>query len=187
MTTDDQVWYTLYTKPLKEQQVESLLRAQGFETYLPLIRVRPTNPRARKVKAFFPRYLFARVNPAQTGPSDLNWTPGLVHVVCFGGAPAVLTDGAIARIRARLAELEEESRLYPDGFRPGDRVRVVDGPFADLEAVFDRRLSPAGRCRVLLSFLGRQVACEVEAGQIERVKRQASNVGRQTSGVKRQT
>jgi len=165
------VWYTLYTKPLKEQQVESLLRARGFETYLPLVRVRPVNPRARQIKAFFPRYLFARVDPARTGPSALNWTPGLVRVVSFGGEPAVMPDGAIQRIRARLAELEREGWPDPDGFRPGERVRVVEGPFAELEAVFDRRLSPGGRCRVLLSFLGRQVGCEVEAGQIERVKR----------------
>lgn len=168
-TNSQQVWYTLYTKPLKEMQVESLLQARDVETYLPLVRVRPTNPRAHKIKAFFPRYLFARVDPAQTGPSALNWTPGLVRVVGFGGEPAVMPDAAIVRIRGRLAELEEGGWLDPEGFRPGERVRVVEGPFAELEAVFDRRLSPGGRCRVLLSFLGRQVGCEVDTGQIERV------------------
>ncbi|MBU0492703.1 MAG: hypothetical protein KKA73_13895 [Chloroflexi bacterium] len=165
------IWYTLYTKPLKEMQVESLLQARGVATYLPLIRVRPTNPRARKVRAFFPRYLFAQVDPARTGPGDLNWTPGLVRVVGFGSEPAAMPDAAIRRIQARLAELEAAGWLDPNGFRPGDRVRVVEGPFADLDAVFDRRLSPTGRCRVLLSFLGQQVGCEVEAGQIQPVKR----------------
>jgi transcription antitermination factor NusG len=42
-------------------------------------------------------------------------------------------------------------------------------PFQGLEAVFAETLSASGRVRVLLNFLGRQTACEVEIDALEKI------------------
>ena len=42
------IWYALHSKPRKEAALERQARAEGFEVYLPLLRVKPVNPRSRK-------------------------------------------------------------------------------------------------------------------------------------------
>jgi hypothetical protein len=39
-------------------------------------------------------------------------------------------------------------------FKPGDTVRIIDGPFKDMLAIFDEASTPARRVQVLLNFLG---------------------------------
>jgi len=53
--------------------------------------------------------------------------------------------------------------------QPGDRVRVMAGPFAGYEAIFDTRLNGGERARVLLRFIANlQASLEVPAAQLER-------------------
>ena len=45
----------------------------------------------------------------------------------------------------------------------GDRVTIQRGPFRWVEAVFDRRLTATGRVRILLDFVHRTVAVDLDA------------------------
>ena len=158
-------WYTLYTKPHKERQVSSFLESKGFETYLPLIRVRKRGQ--EKSVPFFSCYLFISADPSN-GLSSLRWTPGLRRVVCFGDQPAVVDDDVVSLLRQRLAKMQE-SGYQAYRFKPGDRVVMTSGPLRDLEAVFERGLSSGQRARILLDFLGRGTRCEVEIDRLEKV------------------
>lgn len=161
-------WYVLYTKPRMERHVGNLLQSKGIETYVPTMKVtrrhRPTVDRA-----FFPRYMFARVDLAAIGLSAIRWTPGLTSIVNFGAGPAAVPDEVVALIKARLAEIEEHG--YGSPFCSGDRVRITEGPFKDFEAVFERPLSGADRARVLIDLLGRLTACEIELNRLEKATR----------------
>jgi len=159
-------WYTLYTKPHKEQQVSSFLESKGFETYLPLIQVRKRG--REKSVPFFSCYLFVRVGPSN-GLSSLRWTPGLRRIVSFGDQPALVDERVISFIKQRLAEIEE-SGCAAHPFKPGDRVVVTSGPLRDFKAVFDRSLSSRDRARVLVDFLGRWTPCEVEIDSLEKAR-----------------
>jgi transcriptional antiterminator RfaH len=160
-------WYVLFTEPHKEHLVQGLLCQRGLETYLPLSRAARRRRGRRAYLPFFPRYLFVRADLAVVGRSALQWLPGVTHLVCFGGEPAVVPDAAIALLRERLEAVREDSL---GGLKPGDRVRFRSGPLMGLEAVFQKGLSPSGRVRVLLDFLGRQRACEVDLDCLEPVR-----------------
>lgn len=160
-------WYALFTKPRKEHQVGDELAQKGIEAYVPSIRV-PHRRHGWVKRAFFPRYIFARVDFEAVGISQVRWTPGLTTIVNFEGRPAWVPDEVVERLKERLGELEEEG--YAAQFRPGDRVRITAGPFQDFEAVFDRRLSSADRVQVLLQVLGRASRYEVEATRLAPVK-----------------
>lgn len=172
-------WYALYTKPRMEQHVGNLLKSKGIETYVPTMRVtrqrRPTVERA-----FFPRYMFARLDLEAIGLSAIKWTPGLTSIVSFNDGPAVVPDEVVALIKARVSEIEKHG--YGSTFRSGDRVRITEGPFKDLEAIFDRPLSAADRVRILVEVLGRLTACEIEAGYLEKVISPKSGVARRKKG-----
>jgi len=161
-------WYVLHSKPHKEQQVNAYLRTQGFETFYPTLRVQPINPRASKIRPYFPRYLFVRADLDEVGISALQWVPGAIGLVEFDGYVAPVPDSVVHELKRRVAAIEAAGGLTFDGLQPGDPVRITHGPFAGYEAIFDMRLSGSERVQVLLQMLGRLVKVQVNAGAIEK-------------------
>jgi len=159
-------WYTLYTKPHKEQQVSSFLEGKGFETYLPTVKIRKNGN--YKVVPFFSCYLFVRVDPSN-GLSCVRWTPGLRRVVSFGDQPALVDEDVVSFLRQRLAGMEE---LGYEAYwlKPGDRVVMTSGPLRDLEGIFDDRLSSRDRAKILVDFLGRWTPCQVDINCLKKAR-----------------
>ncbi len=161
-------WYTLYTKPFKEFQVAEILKGRGIEVFLPTIRVWKPRLRREKEEPFFPRYLFARFDVEVLGPGIILWTPGLKRVVGFDGHWTVVPDEVIEYIKVRVQEVREKGF---SGIMPGERVRIVAGPFKGLEAIFEVPLPASQRVRVLLEFLGTLRRCELPATWIEKIEK----------------
>ncbi|MBK8985780.1 MAG: transcription/translation regulatory transformer protein RfaH [Chloroflexi bacterium] len=149
-------WYALRVKPHKEQFVCQQLQAQSVQFYYPSVRVKPVNPRSATVRPFFPGYLFVQLDIEQEGVDAYRWLPGVHGLVMFGGVPAVVHESLIAEIRGRLQKIEAVGGLTAETFQPGDRVRIVSGPLAGYEAIFDARLPGKERVQVLLAFLSAQ-------------------------------
>ena len=164
-------WYALRSKPQKEDVVWRQLQSKGVEVFYPRLRVNPVNPRARKVKAYFPGYMFVQVNLEESGLSAFQWMPHAIGFVTFGGEPSTVPEHLIHAIRNKVKAISEAGGINLDGLKPGDMVRVQDGPFAGYDAIFNERLPGTERVRVLLEFLNRrQVPVELDAGQIERLR-----------------
>jgi len=161
-------WYVIHSKPRKENQVNAYLRAQGLETFYPTLHVQPVNPRASRIRPYFPRYLFVHADLDAVGVSVLQWVPGAIGLVSFGGQPVPVPAHAVHELKRRVAEIRAAGGLVLDGLQPGDAVRITQGPFAGYEAIFDARLSGAERVQVLLTMLGRLVKVQVNAGAIEK-------------------
>jgi transcriptional antiterminator RfaH len=164
VVTSGKRWYALYTKPHKEYLVQSLLRNQGVEVYLPEIAVAVRRRDRREKKPFFPHYLFARLDLEGRQVAKAQWTPGLRRIVSAGGRPVVVPDEAVAHIRQRLAKMVETEPKGP--FKRGDVIRVLRGPLEGLDVVFDRTLSPDGRVRVFLELVSRLVAAELDVADL---------------------
>jgi len=165
------LWYAVQTKPRAEHQAKEALLHNGVAVYLPLVKVARVNPRARPVVPLFPGYLFAQADLGQVGQSAINWVPGVVRLVSFGGEPVAVPEAAIEHIKRRSAELEKSGEFGLGPFRRGDAVRITNGPLKDLDAVFDQPLSAKGRVRVLIEFLGRLTATEVNLDSLEKLDR----------------
>ena len=159
-TASDRHWLALYTKPHKEYLVRDQLSRQGVDIYLPEVRVAVRRRGRRETKPFFQHYLFARLDPNDALVVKLRWTPGLRRIVSAGGEPVPVPDEVVAALRQRLTDMGEIEPEQP--FKPGDVVRIVQGPFEGLEAVFDQRLSPRGRVRVFLELMSRWVAADLD-------------------------
>jgi transcriptional antiterminator RfaH len=162
-------WYVLRTKPHQEALVWQQLLARGFEGFYPFFKIEPVNPRSRRTRPYFPGYLFVRVDLDKVGLSTFQWMPHAVGLVCFGGFPASVPEEIVAGIRHRLSEVEQAGGELFYRLKAGDRVTILDGPFAGYEAIFDTRLSGGDRVRVLLQLLNeRCLPVQVRAAQIER-------------------
>ncbi len=164
-----QHWYAVHTKPHKECQVQAVLAARGIQVYLPLVPA----PHLRNPKAqnpYFPNYLFACTDLDVTGWWSLHYVPGARGLVMFGGTPASVDENFIQALRARLAET---NLVYAHGdtLQAGDRVVITTGPLADMEAIFDHRLSPTGRVRVLIDLLARHTPVELDVSSLRKIDR----------------
>ena len=166
-------WYTVQTKPRAEHQVRAAFAGKGLTVYLPLVKVERVNPRARPVVPLFPNYLFVHVDLDAVGQSAINWAPGVVRLVSFGSDPVAVPEAVIEHVKRRLAEVEKSGELGLGLFRQGDHVRITTGPFRDLDAVFDQKLTAKGRARVLVEFLGRLTATEIDLDALEKLDQRA--------------
>jgi len=162
-----QAWYVFHSHPHKEDFLWRELLSRGIEVFYPRIRVSPVNPRAKKVRPYFPGYLFICINVNEVGLSVLQWIPHSSGLVSFGGEPAVVPESLIQAIRLRVDEIEKAGGEAFDSLRRGDSVLIQDGPFEGYEAIFDVRVPGSERVRVLLKMLNdRNLPIEMDARQI---------------------
>jgi len=167
------------SKPNKEDFLARQFEVQGLRVYYPRIRVRAVNPRARKVRPYFPGYLFVQADLEQMCRSTLQWLPGAAGLVSFGGEPASVPESLIQAIRRRVDEVNVSDAELLKGLSQGQLVTIQAGPFAGHEAIFDARLSGDERVRVLLKLINKQqLPLELPAGQIQARKMTESSPGR---------
>ena len=112
----------------------------------------------------FPCYVFIR--------EGLDWqlqiltTPGVLHIVAYGGFPAIVPQAQIDAVRRIIeSRLLVESHPY---MQCGDRVRVKSGPLFGLEGILTRQKG-VSRLVVSLGMLGRSAAVEIDSLNVERI------------------
>jgi len=160
-------WYAIQTKPNKERAVQAALDQAGFEIYCPRVRraLRQGDQRSWRDAALFPGYLFARFDFARDYPR-LRWQPGLVRVVMSGATALAVSEETLASVRQM--ETEGSRHMFrPVRWKPGTRVRVVQGPFTGFEGRVSITLRGGDRVRILLELFRRQAALECEPGLLQ--------------------
>jgi len=160
-------WFAVYTQPQKERLAAQELRNQGFDVYLPQYqKLRRHAGKAEIVAApLFPRYLFAGIDTDTQRWRSVNGTRGVVGLVMIGEAPIPVPEPVISEIRLR-----EDSKGYiqlnAPAFRRGQPLRIVEGPMADTEALFEEAVD-GDRAILLVSLLGRMVRTRMPLRQVE--------------------
>ena len=149
-------WYVVYTQAQKEFVSRQNLVNQGFEVYLP--RYRKRRRHARRVDSIlaplFPRYLFVRMDPARQRWRAINGTIGINCLLTEGQIPVPIADDIIDGIKAR--EDNGLVKVEPPAFVKGQKVQVTDGPFAEVQGLFDC-IDDDRRVVLLLNCMGRFV------------------------------
>lgn len=165
-------WYAIRSKPRKEDIVWQQLRSREFEVFYPRVRVHPVNPRAKKIKPYFPGYMFVKVDLDEVGLSTFQWMPHTLGLVSFGGEPAYVPEELLTAIRKRIDEINAAGGELFDDLKQGDPVLIQSGPFKGYEAMFDTRLPGTERVRVLIKFLSdRKVRIELDASNIKQSRK----------------
>jgi len=68
-----------------------------------------------------------------------------------------------------LKQMAAETPRVKVGFRKGQSVRVVDGPFIDFVGIVDVINTEKGKLKVLLSIFGQETPVELDFLQIEKL------------------
>lgn len=166
-TAAHEAWYLIYTKPRMEEKAWWNLDQQRYRCFLPFIRTR-RRLRGRYqtlTEPMFPRYLFIRLAAGTEDWSPIRSTLGVTRMVRFGTWPAKVPDDLIRLIAERTRD--GFCDLSPDPLQPGERVRVLEGPFAQYEGIF-RASRGEERAMILLDVAGQHTTLHVSHHQIER-------------------
>lgn len=162
-------WFAAQLKPNGLTEAERNLARQGFEFFCPSqIETRRRRGRLADVRRpLFPGYLFIRFVPEAGHWRRINSTRGLTRLVQTDPRrPTPLPDALIEGIRARC---DEDGMLGPDrGLAPGDRIRVIAGPFADVVGRIER-MSEDDRIRVMLEFMTTEVRTRISADAVQKL------------------
>lgn len=166
-------WYALRAKPRRETAAAGLLERAGVEVYVPQVKVQKRRYTPPTVEPLFPGYLFGRLDSTAGEIRLARYTPGILHVLGYGEEPWPVPDALIDTLQARLAA--RNGQLVGPDYKPGERVLITRGPFHDVEAVFDCRLSASGRVRVLINLVERLCRAEVHVSDLRRASKAASS------------
>ena len=91
-------WYALRSKPRKEEVVWRQVKNQNIEVFFPRLKVQPVNPRSRKLRPYFPGYMFVQVDLDELGLSVFKWMPHTLGLVSIGDEPAIVPEHLIHAI-----------------------------------------------------------------------------------------
>jgi transcriptional antiterminator RfaH len=159
-------WYLAHTLPNKEATVVMRLAAQGFRNFLPR-RVKTVRHarRMREVNApVFPRYIFVALDLDRDPWRSVNGTIGVSSLFMAQDRPLAVPAGVVETL---IMSADRAGRLrFAQDFRKGQKVRLVNGPFAEALGVLDR-LDNKGRIEVLLDIMGKGVRVTLREDWVE--------------------
>lgn len=160
-------WYVVQSHPNAERRAALHLERQGFLTYLPRYLKRRRHARRLEIvpAPLFPRYLFVGIDLEVQRWRSVFSTVGVSRLVCNGDRPTAVPDQVIEGLRVRedadgFVRLDERPR-----FRPGDKIRFLDGTFADCLGLYVG-MRDHDRVAILLDLLGRKVRVTVDVGSV---------------------
>lgn len=145
-------WFAATIQPGRSELAELHLARQGFKAFVPRreTMVRSGRRMVPKVAPFFPGYLFVAFDLDRTRWRAVNGTCGVRSLIMQGERPVPVPAGLVEGLMVMTG---------PDGLldtsgalAPGDQVRLLAGPFADLIGRLDR-VDAGRRCRVLIEIM----------------------------------
>lgn len=93
--------------------------------------------------------------------SRLRLTPGVINLV-GSQQPTPVAEAVVQQLREKVCAVNDAGGLPRHKFQVGDNVIFKAGPFQGLDGIFAGPLTPSQRVQVLLHFLGREQAVEVD-------------------------
>jgi len=125
-------WYLLQTKFRQERKASQELEQQNIKVFLPLYRSEKIikGVRVKKEEPLFSRYLFIELDIKNTNWTSIRSTRGVSKFVEFGNGASIVDPLIIESLRNIESQPEEHCLTR------GEKVRVVNGAFKGLEAIY---------------------------------------------------
>jgi transcription elongation factor/antiterminator RfaH len=162
----ERLWYVVHTKSRHENVVNDGLLKKSMEVFLPKVTVR-SKRRDRKLMIrvpLFPGYLFVKTDLQPHSHLEIVKTFGAVRLIGTKQGPVPVSADTIESLKIMVSSDQPITTGYR--LKKGDRVMVVDGPFAGVIGTFVRY---RGKERVIVNVeaLGQFAGVEVDEEDIE--------------------
>ena len=177
MADNDKKWYVIHTYSGHEERVKKNLEQRvkfmdsGNEIMQVVIptedEIEVRGGRRRTVtRKILPGYVLVEMKMNESSWGVVRNTPGVTGFVGSGNTPTPLEEKEVGEI---LKQMSAEAPKVKVGFRKGQSVRVIDGPFIDFIGVVDEINMEKGKVKVLLSLFGQETPVELDFLQIDKL------------------
>jgi len=174
---DGRAWYVIHSysgyenkvKTNLEQRIESMgMQDQIFQVIIPTEEEIEIHDGKRRTveRRVFPGYLLVHMIMDNDSWYVVRNTPGVTGFAGMGNDPTPLRDDEVEAIMRRI---ESQAPRVIVTFQPGERVRIIDGPFTDFVGTVADIYMDKNRVRVMVSFFGRETPVELDFLQVEKV------------------
>lgn len=173
---DDRQWYVIhcysgYEQKVKQnldQRIETMqMQDKIFQVVIPTEEeIEVKNGKRRTVeRRVFPGYILVQMLMDDDSWYVVRNTPGVTGFVGMGNKPTALRPEEVQSIMKRM---EAEAPRVKVTFKPGQKVRIVDGPFSEFVGEVDEIDMDRAKVRVLVPFFGRDTPVELDFLQVEK-------------------
>ena len=176
-TEDGRGWYVVhcysgYENKVRhnlEQRIESMgMKEKIFDVVIPTqeeIEVRDGKRRSIE-RHVFPGYVLVNMIMTEESWYVVRNTPGVTGFVGMGNDPIPLRPEEVSQI---LRRMEAEAPTIKVTYKPGETVRIIDGPFNDFHGTVDEIDMERSKVRVMVNFFGRSTPVELDFLQVEKI------------------
>ena len=176
-STAQMKWYIVHTYSGHENKARLTLlervRNNGLTDFFGQVLV-PTESVMEVVKGqrrtttrkFFPGYMFVQMQLDDRTFSLVKNTPKITGFL-GGNKPTPVPESQITGLQTNIAEgkTKPKARVV---FEAGDKVRVVEGPFANFSATVEEVKPDKQKLKVKVSIFGRATPVELDFSQVEK-------------------
>lgn len=176
-------WYALHSHTGQEPNVCKMLLLGAAQrgmpdlitnVFIPMERVAEAKAGSKRTMShkFFPGYVLVQLPEHPEKYPEL-WqlikeTPGVTGFIGSRTAPVALEDSEVNAI-VEVMRGERERPRPKVAFDVGERVKIIDGPFANFLGKIDDINPERGTMKVLVEIFERLTSIEVEFWQVEQV------------------
>lgn len=164
-----QKWYLAHCRPREEERALLNLKHQEIEAFYPYAEVKKLYRRkmVTRVEALFPGYIFIRADLEIISSVTIRSTRGIRNLVRFGTGPCEVPTELVYDLMCHCDSdaLREQLSEVP---RQGDKVRIEQGPFAGLDAIYQEADGDT-RAILLLTLLQKDTPTSFANDEFSRV------------------
>lgn len=175
--TGQRGWYVIHTYSGYEEQVaenmkqriESLgMENKIFQVLVPKEKqIEIKNGKRRVIeKRIFPGYVLVEMIVTDDSWYVVRNTPNVTGFIGLGVRPTPMSTEEIDRIKKRMGVEEPKYKIE---YKPGDLVRINDGPLKGFEAKVTEIDDDKGKIKVLVSMFGRETPVSLDFLQVKKV------------------
>ncbi len=169
-------WYIIQTLSGFEQRVEKTInelirkdKSEGKieEAIVPTEKVVEMVRGQKKTttRKFYPGYVMVRMVMDEKSWHLINTIPKVTGFIGGKDRPIPLTESEAQKLLNTIEDRQEQPRPKFN-FVPGDKVQVIDGPFANFDAYVEDVNYDKGKLKVSVSIFGRNTPVELDFVQV---------------------
>lgn len=176
-TNGERNWYAIHTYAGYEKAVERNLKQRIeslgmgdkiFNVIVPTekkIKIK-RGKRVEEEERIYPGYVIVDMIVTDDSWYVVRNTPRVTGFVGSGVQPVPLSQPEVDSLFARM---NKDTAKHAIDLLQGDTIKIVDGPFKDLEGKVENVDEEAGKVRVLVSMFGRETPVELDFLQVDKI------------------
>ncbi|MEA1949999.1 MAG: transcription termination/antitermination protein NusG [Planctomycetota bacterium] len=171
-------WYILKVQSNREDSIREGLQRRvaiaGLDQYfgdiiVPIEKVTEVKGGKKRIvkRKLYPGYLVVQMEINEDTWFLVRETPGIGDFTGAAGKPTPMMPHEVARIVSTQEEKTDQAPKLKIAFKLGDRVKINEGTFENIEGEVDTIDETSGRVTVMINIFGRSTPVELEYWQIE--------------------